>query len=45
MDEAGWRGLLAPPPALGADNDYVFGELLGLSRDRQAELKAAGVIA
>jgi crotonobetainyl-CoA:carnitine CoA-transferase CaiB-like acyl-CoA transferase len=45
MDETGSRGKLAPAPALGADNDYVFGTLLGLSQDKQAELKAAGVIA
>jgi len=45
MDDAGWRGELAPMPKLGADNDYVFGELLGLSPDRRAELAAAGVIA
>ena len=30
--------------ALGADNDDVFGELLGLSPDRIARLRAAGVI-
>lgn len=31
-------------PTLGQDNDYVFGELLGLSTERIAELKAADVI-
>lgn len=31
-------------PALGEHNDYVFGELLGLSRARIAELVAAKVI-
>jgi len=45
MDETGSRGKLAPAPALGADNDYVFGTLLGLSSDKQAELKTAGIIA
>jgi crotonobetainyl-CoA:carnitine CoA-transferase CaiB-like acyl-CoA transferase len=45
MDDAGWRGSLTPPPALGGDNAYVFGDLLGLSDDEQAALKAAGVIA
>jgi crotonobetainyl-CoA:carnitine CoA-transferase CaiB-like acyl-CoA transferase len=30
--------------ALGADNDAVYGGLLGLSRDRIAALRAAGVI-
>jgi crotonobetainyl-CoA:carnitine CoA-transferase CaiB-like acyl-CoA transferase len=29
---------------LGADNDAVYGELLGLGSDRLAELRAAGVI-
>jgi crotonobetainyl-CoA:carnitine CoA-transferase CaiB-like acyl-CoA transferase len=45
MDAAGWRGDLTPTPALGADNDYVFGEILGLSAARQSQLKADGVIA
>ena len=31
-------------PELGQHNDYVYGELLGLSADRQAELKGAGII-
>jgi benzylsuccinate CoA-transferase BbsF subunit len=31
-------------PALGADNDYVFGELLGLSRDERERLADDGVI-
>jgi benzylsuccinate CoA-transferase BbsF subunit len=44
-DEAGWRGALNPAPALGADNDYVFGTLLGLSQHAQAALKASDVIA
>ncbi len=30
--------------SLGADNDAVFGELLGLEPDRLAALQAAGVI-
>jgi crotonobetainyl-CoA:carnitine CoA-transferase CaiB-like acyl-CoA transferase len=30
--------------ALGADNDAVYGELLGLGADRRAELRAAGTI-
>jgi crotonobetainyl-CoA:carnitine CoA-transferase CaiB-like acyl-CoA transferase len=45
MGDNGWRGALRPPPALGGDNDYVFGNLLGLSDDEQTALKAAGVIA
>jgi benzylsuccinate CoA-transferase BbsF subunit len=39
-----WRGEFAPTPALGADNDYVFGTLLGLSAERRAELVEAGTI-
>jgi crotonobetainyl-CoA:carnitine CoA-transferase CaiB-like acyl-CoA transferase len=35
-----WRSA----PLLGEDNDYVFGEILGLSTDRRAELAQAGVI-
>jgi crotonobetainyl-CoA:carnitine CoA-transferase CaiB-like acyl-CoA transferase len=31
-------------PTLGADNDAVYGELLGLAPDRRAALRAAGVI-
>ncbi len=31
-------------PALGEHNAYVYGEVLGLSEERQAELQAAGVI-
>lgn len=29
--DTGWRGAQVPPPALGADNQYVFRELLGLT--------------
>ncbi|MFI4987584.1 MAG: CaiB/BaiF CoA transferase family protein [Alphaproteobacteria bacterium] len=43
-DEHGWRGDYAPAPAIGADNDYVFGELLGLTPAARAELSKAGVI-
>jgi crotonobetainyl-CoA:carnitine CoA-transferase CaiB-like acyl-CoA transferase len=39
-----WRGHSSPTPAIGADNAYVFGEILGLSRSRQQELEDAGVI-
>ncbi len=45
MDEAGWRGALTPAPALGADNDYVFGTLLKLPQTAQVALKQASVIA
>ena len=31
-------------PVLGQDNDYVYGELLGLSRDELAKLKRQGII-
>ncbi len=34
----------APAPALGADNAYVFGELLGLSEDEIQRRKDEGVI-
>ncbi|HZQ62012.1 MAG TPA: CoA transferase [Casimicrobiaceae bacterium] len=39
-----WRGHSSPSPAMGADNEYVFGEILGLSASRQQELQQAGVI-
>jgi benzylsuccinate CoA-transferase BbsF subunit len=39
-----WRGHSSPSPSIGADNDYVFGELLGLSPSRRQELVQAGVI-
>ena len=39
-----WRGQSSPSPAIGADNDYVFGEILGLSPARREELQQAGVI-
>ncbi len=44
-DARGWRGESSPAPALGADNGYVFGELLGLGSDEQKALRDAGVIA
>jgi len=44
VDDAGWRGSHTPTPALGADNDYVLGTLLGLSRARIDELVATEVI-
>jgi benzylsuccinate CoA-transferase BbsF subunit len=42
--EDGWRGDLRPPPALGADNDYVFGTLLGLGTGEIERLTEAGVL-
>jgi benzylsuccinate CoA-transferase BbsF subunit len=44
MDSEGWRGRFTPAPELGADNDYVFRELLGLSAEDVAELTRAGVV-
>ena len=44
MDTDGWRGALAPVPALGGDNAYVLGELLGLDTPRRAALEKAGAI-
>lgn len=44
MDADGWRGALAPVPGLGADNAYVFGELLGLDPPRRAALEESGAI-
>jgi benzylsuccinate CoA-transferase BbsF subunit len=43
-DEEGWRGRFPPAPALGGDNDYVFGTLLGLGGADIARLKQEGVI-
>jgi benzylsuccinate CoA-transferase BbsF subunit len=40
----GWRGEFAPTPALGGDNTYVFGDLLGLDEGRRRDLAARGVI-
>ncbi len=44
MDSEGWRGRFTPAPALGADNDYVLRELLGLSPDEISELTRSGAI-
>jgi len=38
------RGALAPPPLLGQHTDAILGELLGLSPERRAELRQAGII-
>lgn len=40
----GWRGAVGPAPSLGADNDYVFGTLLGLDTETRDRLAASGVI-
>lgn len=37
-------GIRSPSPALGQHNDEVYGQLLGLTAERYAELKAAKVI-
>jgi crotonobetainyl-CoA:carnitine CoA-transferase CaiB-like acyl-CoA transferase len=44
MDADGWRGALRPVPGLGADNAYVFGELLGLDTARREALAESGAI-
>ena len=38
-------GLRRLTPELGQDEDYVFGELLGMDRAQRAELESSGVIA
>lgn len=42
--DTGWRGDLVPPPELGADNDYVFKDLLGLSEEEVRELESETVM-
>ena len=37
-------GIRRLTPALGQDEDYVFGELLGLGRVQRADLEERGVI-
>jgi hypothetical protein len=43
LSETDWR-LERGAPCLGQDNDYVYGELLGLGPDERAGLQAEGVI-
>ncbi|WP_108462614.1 CaiB/BaiF CoA transferase family protein [Devosia naphthalenivorans] len=43
--DTGWRGDLTPPPELGADNDYVLKQLLGLSDQEYDELLAPEILA
>lgn len=45
MVEGGWHGEYAETPVLGADNDYIFGDLLGLTKDEMLDLVERGVIA
>jgi crotonobetainyl-CoA:carnitine CoA-transferase CaiB-like acyl-CoA transferase len=42
---AGEAGLTRWPPTLGQDNNYVFGELLGLTDVDIAGLQGEGVLA
>lgn len=42
--DGGWRGAYSPTPALGSHNTYVLGDILGLSADRQEELRSSGVM-
>lgn len=44
MDQEKWRGTFAPTPALGADNDYVFGQLLGIDKAQRDKMVEEGVI-
>ncbi|SCK21729.1 benzylsuccinate CoA-transferase BbsF subunit [Variovorax sp. HW608] len=44
FSRSGDVGIRRLTPALGQDEDYVYGELLGLSRARRAELEAREVI-
>lgn len=41
----GVEPVVASSPLLGADTQYVFGELLGLSADEISALHEAGVVA
>ena len=43
MSETDWS-ISRGAPCLGADNDYVFGSLLGLPADEIADFKARGII-
>lgn len=42
--DTGWRGALTPHPELGADNDYVFKDLLGLSDKEYDALVAQAAV-
>lgn len=44
MDADGWRGAFTPTPKLGSHNDYVFSEILKVSKAKQDQLKETGVI-
>ena len=43
LESSGYTAILLGR-ALGADNDAVFGDLLGVDSDRLATLRAAGVV-
>ena len=38
-----WKGVLAPAPALGQHNEYVFREIVGLSEQEYASYQREGV--
>lgn len=44
VDDEGWRGRHGREPVLGGDNDYVFGELLGLKHEEIQRLMKEDVI-
>jgi hypothetical protein len=44
LGESFYRGALAQMPGLGAENDYVFGHLLGLDSSSRQALVEVGVI-
>jgi benzylsuccinate CoA-transferase BbsF subunit len=44
VDETEWKGNLASAPHLGEHNEYVFLELLGMSRQEYEGYRSAGVI-
>jgi benzylsuccinate CoA-transferase BbsF subunit len=44
VEGSDWKGVLAPAPALGEHNDYVFREVLGLSEEEYASYRREGVI-
>ncbi len=43
-DDTEWKGNLTPAPALGEHNEYVFLELLGMSRQAYEDFRQSGII-
>jgi len=43
-DGTEWKGNLTPAPALGEHNEYVFLELLGMSRQEYEDFRQSGII-